>query len=46
MKFNIYDQITKQVLDNLEQAGTWKKLWSVPQPVSLNGHKYSGINYL
>jgi antirestriction protein ArdC len=46
MKDNIYQRITNQVLDNLEQAGSWKKLWDVPQPVSLNGHRYSGINYL
>ena len=46
MKDNIYQRITNQVLDNLEQAGSWKQLWSVPQPVSLNGHHYSGINYL
>lgn len=46
MKMNIYQRITEQVMDNLERAGSWKKLWDVPQPVSLNGHEYQGINYL
>jgi len=46
MKINIYQRITQQIMDNLERAGSWKKLWDVPQPVSLNGHEYQGINYL
>ena len=46
MKKNIYQQITQQIIDNLENAGSWQKLWDTPQPVSLNGHKYRGINYL
>lgn len=31
---------------NLQTAGSWQKLWKVPQPVSLAGHNYTGINYL
>ena len=46
MKQNIYQRITQQILDNLEKAGSWQKLWDTPQPVSLNGHTYRGINYL
>jgi antirestriction protein ArdC len=46
MRKNIYEQITQQVINNLATAGSWKCLWDVPQPVSLNGHKYQGINYL
>ena len=46
MKKNIYERITQQIMDNLEQAGTWQKLWDTPQPVSLNNHNYSGINHL
>lgn len=46
MKENLYKRITDQVLQNLEAAGSWQKLWDVPQPVSLNDHKYSGINHL
>ncbi len=32
MKMNIYQRITEQIMDNLERAGSWKKLWDVPQP--------------
>ncbi len=46
MKKNIYERITHQIISNLEQAGTWQKLWDTPQPVSLNNHKYRGINHL
>lgn len=46
MKKNIYDRITQQVTQNLEKAGSWQKLWQTPQPVSLNNHKYRGINHL
>ena len=42
----IYQQITQKVIANLETAGSWRKLWQCPGPVSLNGHFYSGINYL
>jgi antirestriction protein ArdC len=46
MKNNIYKQITRQIIENLDKAGSWQKLWDVPQPVSLNGHQYRGINHL
>ncbi|MFW5687513.1 MAG: ArdC family protein [Bacteroidota bacterium] len=46
MKKNLYERITKQILFNLEKAGTWKKLWDTPQPISLNNHEYRGINHL
>ncbi len=46
IKKNIYDRITQQVTQNLEKAGSWQKLWQTPQPVSLNNHKYRGINHL
>ena len=46
MKKNIYERITHQIIANLEEAGTWQKLWDTPQPVSLNNHKYRGINHL
>ena len=46
MKTDIYQRITQQVITNLQKASSWKKLWDVPQPVSLNGHYYTGINYL
>lgn len=42
----IYQQITDRVIANLETAGSWRKLWQCPGPVSLNGHFYTGINYL
>jgi len=46
MKTNIHKRITKQIINNLEQAGSWQKLWDTPQPLSLNEHKYRGINHL
>ena len=46
MKKDIYSRITRQIIDNLDKAGSWQKLWEVPQPVSINGHHYSGINHL
>ena len=46
MRNSIYQRITRQIIENLEQAGSWQKLWEVPQPVSLNDHNYTGINYL
>ena len=47
MKRNdIYSRITRQIIDNLDKAGSWRKLWDTPQPVSLNGHQYRGINHL
>jgi antirestriction protein ArdC len=46
MKKSIYDRITQQVTQNLEKAGSWQKLWQTPQPISLNEHKYRGINHL
>ncbi|MBE0662542.1 MAG: DUF1738 domain-containing protein [Bacteroidales bacterium] len=46
MKRNLFEQVTQQVIDNLEKVSSWKRLWEVPQPVSLNGHHYQGINYL
>ena len=46
MKRDIYQRITKQILHNLEKAGSWQKLWDTPVPVSLNKHKYRGINHL
>ncbi len=46
MKRDIYQRITKQITDNLEKSGSWQKLWQTPQPVSLNEHKYRGINHL
>ncbi len=46
MRENLYTRITKQIIYNLEQAGSWQKLWQTPQPVSLNDHKYRGINHL
>ena len=42
----LYQRITNQVIANLEQAGSWQQLWNVPQPVSLGGHTYRGINHL
>ncbi len=46
MKKYIYKRITDQIIRNLEKAGSWQKLWQTPQPVSLNEHKYRGINHL
>jgi antirestriction protein ArdC len=42
----IYASITEKIIANLETAGSWKKLWQIPSPVSLNGHYYRGINRL
>lgn len=42
----IYAAITEKIIANLETAGSWKKLWQIPSPVSLNGHYYRGINRL
>ena len=42
----IYATITEKIIANLETAGSWKKLWQIPSPVSLNGHYYRGINRL
>ncbi len=46
MRRDIYQRITDQIIRNLEKAGSWQKLWQTPQPVSLNDHKYRGINHL
>ena len=46
MKKSVYQLITKQIINNLEKAGSWQKLWDTPVPVSLNEHKYRGINHL
>ncbi len=43
---DIYKRITDQVIENLEKAGSWQKLWSFQQPLSLNSHPYRGINHL
>jgi antirestriction protein ArdC len=45
-KSEIYAAITEKIIANLETAGSWKKLWQIPSPVSLNGHYYRGINRL
>ena len=42
----IYSAITEKIIANLETAGSWKKLWQIPSPVSLNSHYYRGINRL
>ena len=42
----IYAAITEKIIANLETAGSWKKLWQIPSPVSLTGHYYRGINRL
>ncbi len=46
MRKNLYTRIPDQIIRNLEKAGSWQKLWNTPQPVSLNEHKYRGINHL
>jgi antirestriction protein ArdC len=46
MNTSVYQRITDQIIANLQSAGSWQKLWDVPQPVSLAGHTYTGINYL
>ncbi len=47
MKTNeIYEQITKQVIEGMKSAGSWEKCWNNPEPISLNGHHYQGINQL
>jgi antirestriction protein ArdC len=42
----IHKKITDQILTNFKQAGSWKKVWSLQTPVSLNNHMYKGINEL
>jgi len=42
----IYAAITEKIITNLEQAGSWTKLWNVPPPVNLNGRSYRGVNRL
>ena len=42
----VYAAITEKIIANLETAGSWQKFWSLPSPVSLNGHFYRGINLL
>ena len=46
MKKDLYNRITDQILQNLEKAGGWQKLWQAPAQVSLNNHYYRGINHL
>ena len=46
MKPDVYQRITNQIICNLEKAGSWQKLWDTPQPVSLNEHRYRGVNHL
>lgn len=42
----IYQKVTENILNKLETAGSWQKLWNVQPPISLNGHLYNGINFL
>ncbi len=42
----IYKIVTEKVIANLNKAGSWRKLWQAPTPISLNGHIYHGINFL
>ena len=42
----VYAAITEKIIANLETSGSWQKFWSLPSPVSLNGHFYRGINLL
>ncbi len=46
MKKDIFKRITEQVTRNLENSGSWQKLWEIRPPVSLKGHVYRGINHL
>jgi len=46
MKRDIYQRITKQIINNLENAGSWQKLWNTPQPLNLNEYKNWEINHL
>ena len=46
MKKDIFKRITDQVTRNLQQSGSWQKLWEIRPPVSLKGHVYRGINHL
>jgi len=42
----LYSAITEKIIANLESAGSWRRMWNLPSPVSLNGHIYQGINRL
>lgn len=42
----LYSMITEKIIANLETAGSWRRMWNLPSPVSLNGHIYQGINRL
>lgn len=41
-----YTRITDSIISKLENAGSWKKLWDCPSPISLKGRCYNGINFL
>lgn len=42
----IYQKVTNKIVDNLKNAGSWRKMWQAPSPVSLNKHFYNGVNFL
>ncbi|MEZ5196377.1 MAG: zincin-like metallopeptidase domain-containing protein [Bacteroidales bacterium] len=43
---DVFKLVTDKVIANLEKAGNWAKMFKCPQPISLNGHVYRGINFL
>ncbi len=43
---NSYEQITKQIIKNLEQANTWSDMINSKSPINITGRFYHGINIM
>ena len=45
-KMNSYQQITDQIISNLEKATSWSSMINSQLPINITGRPYSGINIL
>jgi len=43
---DIYETVTANIIANLEEAGSWSRMWTTSNPISLEGREYTGINRL
>ena len=45
-KTKIYENITAKIIAGLEESRSWTRLWQTAEPISLEGHRYRGLNRL
>ena len=43
---NSYEQITNQIIENLEKAKTWSDMINARNPINITGRAYRGINLM